>query len=116
MTGSVPFRGWAATLFVLAILSATHISIPSTAQATSRDQLGDSGGGGGRGYIIPGHGDDDQPTIVTPTPRRTTVQMTEPDGQGSGTVTTVRSASLNPVRRFFVRSRALLRGLLGFVP
>ncbi len=120
MTGSAFLRGrvarFTARAFVLAILIATLTTIPSTTRAANRDQLGDPGGGGGRGYIVPGHGDDDQPTIVTPTPRRTVVQTTEPDAQGGGgTVGAVRTTSRNPAQRFFVRSRDLLRRLF-FVP
>ena len=119
MTGSVILRSWGskfvATLFVLAVLVATLTTIPTATLAKDRNQMVDPGQGSGRGYIDPRHGDDDQPTIVTPTSRRTTVQMTGPEGQGGGS-NTVRYANLNPARRFFVRSRELLRRLFDFVP
>ena len=117
MTRSVCFRGWefTAILFVLAILTATLTTIPATTHAVNRHQTSDPGAGGGL-YITPRHGDDDQPTIVNPPARRTTVEMSDPDAQGGGTGGSVRYANLNPLRRIFAQSRDLLRRLVVFVP
>ena len=101
--GFVPIFFFLATFFFL--LGTT----PHDAHAI-RGQLVDSGNGSGY-YGLPGQGDDDQPTINPPPSRRTTVQMSEPDSQSSGSGTPAQTTNFSTVRRLFVSGRDLLRRL-----
>jgi hypothetical protein len=92
---------------------ATFISLVATTPHDAyaiRGKLVDAGTGSGY-YGLPGQGDDDQPTINPPPPRRTTVQMSEPDAQNSGSGTPAQTANLGTVRRVIVSGRDLLRRL-----
>lgn len=107
------FRGLSFTfvfmLTVLSIVIAT-CTTPRMAHAV-RDQVGEIPGYGSGEVGVPRQGDDDQPTITPPPTRRTTVQVSEPDMQTSGSATAVRASNTSTVRRLYVRSLDLLRRL-----
>lgn len=98
-------------LLFLAIAITSLAITPRTAHAIRNQELDSSGDGSG--YCgLPGYGDDDQPTIAPPPGRRSTVQMSAPVPQPTGSGTLKRNTNLGTVRRFFVSGREFLRRIL----
>ncbi|HZL84506.1 MAG TPA: hypothetical protein VFD07_03915 [Candidatus Krumholzibacteria bacterium] len=99
-------------LFTIVIATCTT---PRVAHAI-RDQFVEIPGYGSGEVGVPRQGDDDQPTIAPPPTRRTTVQVSEPDMQTSGSATAVRASNASTVRRLFVRGLEMLRRLFVIAP
>ncbi len=119
MVQMMRFRGLSYTLVsaltVLFLIVIATCTTPRVAHAI-RGQVVEIPGYGSGEAGVPRQGDDDQPTIAPPPTRRTTVQVSEPDMQTSGSATAVRASNVSIVRRLFVRSLDLLRRLIVFAP
>lgn len=101
-------------LALLAIFISSLCTTPSAVHAKRVEWLGPPGGGGGS-VVAPGQGDDDQPTVETPT-RRSTVSVVEPTDSGGGSRRWYDFTDLGFVKRLFTRGRLQLRRLVHLVP
>jgi hypothetical protein len=103
---------FAGFLLLLAIFVTASTLTPDVAHAVKHELVAPDHGNGRTNL---GHGDDDQPTITPPPSRRTSVQVSEPEGHGA-TGGSTRYANLNVVRRLYVSSRNFVLRLVRFVP
>ena len=100
--------GFVPVVFILATFLSLLSTTPHIAHAV-RSQLVDTSGTGS-GHTGLGQGDDDQPTINPPPPRRTTVQeVSQPSDQTSGPGSPAQTTNLGAVRKFIVSGRDFLR-------
>jgi hypothetical protein len=111
-----PAFSWIAIVAFLALCVTTLVSTPSSTQAKpSSPEINPPGGGSG-GLMIPGHGDDDQPTMAPPASRRRLVSVSESNPSGGGSGDSDRGSFIDLVRRLFLRGQVIIRRLANIVP
>jgi len=110
-----PATAWITIVAFLALCATTLVLTPASTQAKPSSTEINPGEGSG-GLMIPGHGDDDQPTMAPSSPRRQMASVSEPHSSASGSGTQDRGSFIDLVRRLFSRGQIILKRLANIAP
>ena len=105
-----------ATVFLLTIFLTTICMTPTDLHARRVEELSMPGAGGNNVGVVPGQGDDDQPTGDGEGGRRSNFAVSEPVPGSGGGSSEPRFTRFRIVKDWFVRGGSLVKRLVGFVP